>query len=572
MLHEIVPGASDANTTPEATAFKSAIVAFYNEHNPDGLAGVDALLVYFRGQEHLLLESLDAMYGASLASDPTLQALCVELAGASSAIDRRGSFWRKSLLPDGSLPALRRKAGYVKVKAPPSLPKLKRAFAVLNEDGHLALFVDAMQDVTLLPSTPVHSVRVGDGQFSLYVDNTFLQCETEIDAHEWLSACHVAIASQHVHALTASPLAQFLVDYYKAHNPTKVREVPLLLDSFAGRERELFVKLDAVYHTQVTYDAYALSLLPATSSSVDLSPSNTELVRGYFLMKGYHLPSLTRFFGVLRGNTLAVYDTEDDEVDHKTTYEPKRVAAVVAWSGSTHTEFTFGLEIITDDHKTFFCAFAKEDDQLHWASAYRHGIAIVRIEHRASTGVLASEGTQALRRLVLQRFGHIHPSLADDLDALLEYAHGFDMELLTQMDRKYGTEMATDEDIVSLLGTLPTNATLLTPTKGMEGPLSVVTAEGQVKAHVYGVLDGTQLQCYVSREGYKTCVTQPTLSIAIATIGPFETSGLVMDTQDEGMVVYMLAASSDDQSQWLDAIQSALDKAALDLLFHTIPT
>ncbi|EQC41901.1 hypothetical protein SDRG_00756 [Saprolegnia diclina VS20] len=573
VLHEIVPGASDASTTPEATAFKSAIVAFYNEHNPDGLAGVDALLVYFRGQEHLLLESLDAMYGASLASDPALQALCAELAGAASAIDRRGSFWRKSLLPDGSLPPLRRKAGYVKVKAPPSIPKLKRAFAVLSEDGHLALFVDAMQDVTLLASTAVHSVRVGDGQFSLYVDTTFLQCDSEIEAHEWLSACHVAIAAQHVHTLSASPLAQFLFDYYKVHNPAKVREVPLLLDSFGGRERELLVKLDAVYHTQVTSDAYAISLLPAaSSSSSDASPSQTELVRGYLLMKGYHLPSLTRFFGVLSGNTLAVYDTEDDHVEKKTTYEPKRVAAVVAWSGSTHTECTFGLEIITDDHKTFFCAFAKEDDQLHWASAFRHGIAIARIEHRASTGVLASEGTQTLRRLLLQRFGHIHPSLADDLDALLEYAHGFDMELLTQMDRKYGTEMASDEEIVSLLGPLASNATLLTPVKGMEGPVSVVTAEGQVKAHVYAVLDGTQLQCYVSREGYKTCVTTPTLSIAIATIGSFETTGFVMDTQDEGMVVYMLTASTDDQRQWLDAVQNALDKAALDSLFHTIPT
>ncbi|KDO32462.1 hypothetical protein SPRG_02939 [Saprolegnia parasitica CBS 223.65] len=576
VLREIVPGAiDDTSPTVEATAFKSALVAFYNEHNPDGLSSVDALLVYFRGQEHLLLESLDAMYGSSLASDPTLQALCIELTGVSSAIDRRGgSFWRKSLLPDGSLPALRKKAGYVKVKAPPSIPKLKRAFAVLNDDGHLAFFVDAMQDVALMASAPVRSVRVGDGQFSLYVDNTFLQCETEMDAHAWLSACHVTIASQHVHALTASPLAQFLVDYYRAHNPAKVHEVPLLLDSFAGRERELLVKLDAVYHTNVTSDAHALSLLPASSSS-DASPSTTELVRGYFLMKGYHLPSLTRFYGVLRGNTLAVFDTEDDAAqdDNPTTkYDRKRVAAVVAWSGSTHAEYSFGLEIITDEHKTFFCAFATEDDQLHWASALRHGIAIARIEHRSATGVLASEGTQALRRLVLQRFGHMHMSLADDLDALLEYAHGFDMDLLTQMDRKYGTEMALDEDIVSLLGTLPPNATLLEPLKGMEGPLSLVTAEGQVKSQIYGVLDGTLLQCYASRESYKTCVTPPTLSLAIATIGPFEMTGFVMDTQAEGMVVYMRAASSDDQSRWLDAIQCALDKAALDSLFHAIPT
>ncbi|OQR94637.1 hypothetical protein ACHHYP_01039 [Achlya hypogyna] len=556
--------AADPPTSPDAaqaTAFKEKLVRFYAEHNPEGLAGIDALLMYFRGKEHLLLESLDTMYGTALAGDAELQALCAELSGASAVVDRSGATWRRAVGADGAVPALK-KEGYVKVKCAPTIPKLKRAFTVVA-GGFVACYADAMQDVTLLAPHPVESVRVGDGQFSLYIGTLFCQLETELEFHEWLAACHVAIAARHVSTLTASPLAQALDRYYAVHNPAKAPEVPLLLDSFRGRERALLAKLDAVYHTQLAEDPAVLALLPPEPAA--RVPATASLIQGYLMLKGYLLPSLTRFYAVLRSNELRLYDTMDDAATETTAHAPKALAAVVDWAGSTHEQFPFGLEVISTDHRTYFLALATEADKLRWASALKHGLAMTRLEHRIATGAMASAATKEIRAAVLAHFGHVDVNLADELDALIEYAHGFDLELLQALDKKYGTTMALEPAITRHLEAPA-------PTMHVEGPLSLATAEGTIKATLYAALDGTTLHCYASREGFKSSVTKPTLSIAVATVAPWGTGGFVMDTQDEGTVVYLLAPTPAQGQSWIDALQAALDKAALDGLLCAVPT
>ncbi|OQR94787.1 hypothetical protein THRCLA_08099, partial [Thraustotheca clavata] len=566
ILQEIVdPDATNMSSIEviQVTAFKEALIAYYSEHNPEGLGSVDALMVYFKGKEHLLLESLDKMYSTNLANDVRMQSLCAELTSTTSSFDRNGSSWRKTVHGDGALPS-HRKEGYVKLKAAPQVHKLKKVYAVVDGTT-IACYSDAMRDVEILSPIVVENVRVGDGQFSLYIDTSsvsiFCQLEHEIEFHEWLAACHVAIATRHVTDINDSPLAQMLVEFYTKHNPSKVNEVPLILDSFKGREMEMLAKIDSVYHTQLSSDNSVLKLLPVTETKT----TPNALVEGYFMKKGYMMPSMTRYYGVLRTNVLKVYDTIDDARQDHTTHHQKELAAVTNWAASDK----FGLELITTDHRTFFCSFVNEDEKLQWFIAIKHGLAIKRIEQRMANGTLTSEATKETRNMIVERYGHVSPHFAEEVDTLIEYAHGVDLDILSMIDKKYGTTMSIDKDICSRLEKSPLDAA------PKEGQLYEVTPEGQVKAELYGVLDNTHIHCYATREGFKLGMVQPTHSFTVMTISPWnilDKSGFIIDTQEEFNAVYMITPNTVESQGWIDAIQCALDKAEVENLIHVLPS
>ncbi|CAK4942969.1 unnamed protein product [Aphanomyces euteiches] len=551
--------------SPDSVEFKQLVVAYYEQHNPDALASVEALLLHFRGKEHLLLESLDKIYHTSLASDPHMTRLCAALSNVALPIAKDGSPWRASLASDGSVPQ-HRKEGYVLVKFAPAIPTLKKCFCIIDETS-VTCYSGMDKASTLLGPWDITHVSIGDGQFSLYIDTSdnhkiFGQLSNEVELHGWLSACHVAIARRHVTALTDTPLAHYLMSFYAKTNPSKVSDVPLLLDSFAGREIDLLHKIDAVYHSRLASDPAVLALLPSPTPTTKLS---SPWIEGYFMKKGYMIPSMTKFYGVLKPPaTLHVYDTKEDAANVVSVHHPKTIAAVTDWTGSTHDKYKFGLEFVTMDHRTYFCAFAAEDDKIRWMGAMQHGLAMQRVEARVASGALLSSTTKTIRDHIIHAYSHVSQNFVHELNGVLELSHGFDVDVLKMLDKKYGTHMAMDPEITDLLDTPAVSP------GPFEAPLRLTSADGQTSQSLFGVLDGVALKLYGSREGFKSSLLQPQVTIKCLAVAPWTEMGLVIDTED-GTPVYLMGDSPKQTAKWIDEVQTALDKSTLSHLIHSVP-
>ncbi|KAF0693870.1 Aste57867_15212 [Aphanomyces stellatus] len=567
--------------SPESAEFKQLVVAYYEQHNPDGLSSVEALLLHFRGKEHLLLGSLDKIYGTKLTEDETMVRLCTVMseteAVTSTVAARRGSgsFWRTTVATDGSIPQ-HKKEGFVMIKCAPTLPKLKKCFCVI-EDTLFTCFSGLAREAVLLGPWHIQNVQVGDGQFSLYVETAedtklFGQLPTEVEFHAWLSAFHVAIAAHQVTKLNDTPLAKHLVAFYARANPSKMDQVPLLLDSFAGHEIDLLYKIDAVYHSTLATDPAVLALLPTAievpAAAQESHPDQAILMEGYFMKKGFQMPSMTKYYGVLKRHILHVYDTKEDAVTGTTVHHPKDIAAVVEWAGSTHEKFRFGIEFATADHRMYFCGFPSEEDKVHWMSAIQHGLALKRLAARVAAGTLQSDTTKALRDKIVHGYSHVSQHFVEEINAVLELSHGFDVDVLKMLDKKYGTHMAMDPSITEML-----DAVVALATPGVfEAPLQLTSPDGATAQPLFGVLDQTTLTCYATREGYKSELLKPQVAITCLAVTPWKESlGFVIDTA-EGSPVYMQCETADAAAKWLDELQTALDKATLRDLLHSIPT
>ncbi|RHY97017.1 hypothetical protein DYB37_004199 [Aphanomyces astaci] len=568
--------------SPESAEFKQLMVAYYEEHNPDGLASVEALLMHFRGKEHLLLASLDKMYGTTLVANDHMTKLCAAMSAYSSDTALRtaaapGS-WRHSLSCDGSLPH-HKKAGFVMVKCSPTMPQLKKCYCVM-EGASLTCYAGVDMAHVLLGPWQIDNVSMGDGQFSMYIDtsadtNVFAQLPTEVEFHGWLSACHVAIATHHVTVLNESPLAKYLLAFYAKTNPAKGADVPLLLDSFAGREMDLLAKIDAVYHTSLSTDPEVIALLPPTSASPSTVPTTatvdpTPLIQGYIMKKGYEMPSMSKFYAVLRGHMLHVFDTKEDAAANTAGRPPKELAAVTEWTGSTHDKYRFGLELVTTAHRTYFIAFDSDESKVHWTSAIQHGLALQRLATRIASGALQSDTTKAIRDKIVHSYSHVSQHFVDELNGVLELSHGFDLEVLKMLDKKYGTHMVMDPDLTALLDTA--GAATMTTT-GYEAPVTLTSSDGQASQPLFGVLVDTKLQCYATREGYKSGLLQPQVAVKCLAVAPWKDKfvGFVVDTE-EGAPVYLTGATASESTRWIQALQTALDKSNLNDLLHCVPS
>ncbi len=462
--------------------FKSRLLRFYMEHNPQGITNIDALLETYRGKEHLLLESLDTLYGTEdLRLDIDMHVLCLRLSGSISnnrqdkpqrpsfAVDRRGSLgWHATVHPNGTIPD-HGKEGYLRIKflddpspissnndrtsrsrrrlplpLPPSsfasnafpstrVTTFKNMYGVVH-NGLFTMYASAIttsvKETGCGDSWTVLSVYMEDpqkeGPFSIVVQvqsaamphmapgddvmtslhghsrdlppkNTstrrlVCQCQDELEFHAWLSAFHVAIATHYVTQLNETRLGTHLVAFYQARAPDRVPQVPLLVDMFQGHEAELLATMDAIYQTQLRTEWAALCLpTPQKTRTI------TVLIEGAMVhtqpipaasssLSSCSSPSvMTKCYGVLTRNVLHVYNTMEEYTNRKKGVDndsldeaaisssiQHNIVAVMEWPGSSHSEYTFGLELTTTTTTTttsIFCAFPSEDEQ---ATAYTY--------------------------------------------------------------------------------------------------------------------------------------------------------------------------------------------------------
>ncbi|KAJ8563997.1 hypothetical protein ON010_g7347 [Phytophthora cinnamomi] len=532
----------------QATTFQEKLVEFYERHNPKRVGDVDTLLSSFAGRERQLLASLDATYGTNASSD--------------------GSF--AAFLPQPSPPNARpspqsvsiHREGYLAVKHPRLGASFRKCFCVLEgtkwqcfdssvvaHSGRSALLSDEV--VSLHPVTAKLAETLA---FRLETQTNgviMLRSDAAEIVHDWIHALRAAVANQpkavDVGAEATEekePESSFqqlrakIVACYEKHNPTKVSDVDSLLRSFQGREGALLEQIDTVYKSNLATDPGCTSLCAELAAkyaeehqsaspakpAAETPANEAILMEGYLMKRGHKIPSMRKRYCVLVGNELSYFVTHDDSKNPGggATTNPLgnfRVEVVSDWHGKTaaHT-YEHGMELETTDGKTFFCAASSAKDKQHWVDALRRGITLARSEQRraelegdhdnGSESELERQLRDQFREKLADFYRVRNPAKLPDLDLLLSCYAQRELVLLQAIDEAYGTGLAADESLLSLLPPLPEQATALATLK-LDGYLKKTTGDNTSSLWkraqtVYVAVDGLTINLFATREGFKS--------------------------------------------------------------------
>ncbi|KAL4165886.1 hypothetical protein KRP22_014593 [Phytophthora ramorum] len=531
----------------QATTFQEKLVEFYEQHNPKRVGDVETLMSSFAGRERQLLAALDATYGTNASSDGSFAAFLPQASPPNSR-------------PSGPSAPVHRE-GYLAVKHPRLGTSFRKCFCVLEgtnwqcfdssvvaHSGHSALLAD-----TVVSLHPVTAKLAETMAFRLETQTNgviLLRSDAAEILHDWIHALRAAVASPppqdeaklegKQNESTGGSFQQLrtrIVDFYDKHNPSKVSDVDSLLHSFQGREGALLEQIDTVYKSQLATDPVCTSLCADLAAKyaeehVSISPSKptTEgpvneaiLVEGYLMKRGHKIPSMRKRYCVLLGNELSYFVTHDDSKNPGggATTAPLgkfRVAVVGDWHGKTATHsYEHGMELETSDGKTFFCAASTAKEKQLWVDAIRRGIALARNQQRRAeieegNDEAETEHERQLREQFREKLADFYrvrnPAKLPDLDLLLSCYAQRELALLQAIDEAYGTGLAADEALLTLLPPLPEQATALATLK-LDGYLKKTVGDSSNSLWkraqtVYVALDGLTLTLFATREGFKS--------------------------------------------------------------------
>ncbi|EGZ06723.1 hypothetical protein PHYSODRAFT_529931 [Phytophthora sojae] len=363
--------------------------------------------------------------------------------------------------------------------------------------------------------------------------------------HDWIHALRAAVANQSKPVVdvgsdekkeedSGSSFQQLrakIVVFYEKHNPNKASDVDSLLHSFQGREGALLEQIDTVYKSNLATDPVCTSLcadLAAKYAEEHQSASPAKpaietpviLMEGYLMKRGHKIPSMRKRYCVLVGNELSYFVTHDDSKNPGggATTNPLgnfRVEVVGDWHGKTaaHT-YEHGMELETTDGKTFFCAASSAKEKQQWVDAFRRGIALARNELRRAEleDEDGNEHERQLREQFREKLADFYrvrnPAKLPDLDLLLSCYAQRELALLQAIDEAYGTGLAADESLLSLLPPLPEQATALATLK-LDGYLKKTMGDNTSSLWkraqtVYVAVDGLTINLFATREGFKS--------------------------------------------------------------------
>ncbi|GMF45277.1 unnamed protein product [Phytophthora fragariaefolia] len=525
----------------QATKFREKLVEFYQRHNPKRAGDVETLLTSFAGRERQLLASLDATYGTNVSSDGSFAAFLPQPSPSNARPSRE------------SAPIHRE--GYLAVKHPRLGTSFRKCFCVLEgtswqcfessvvaHSGRQALLSD--QIVSL---HPVSAKLAETLAFPLETQTNgviLLRSDAAEIVHDWIQTLRSAIASQ-PSAVEMSevkekegPRSSFeqlrtkITAFYEKYSPSKVSDVDSLLDSFQGREGALLEQIDTVYKTHLATDPECTSLCADLAAkyaeehqsaspakpSTEAPDNESILMEGYLMKRGHKIPSMRKRYCVLVGNELSYYVTHDDSKNPGggATTNPLgnfRVEIVGDWHGKTAAyTYEHGMELETTDGKTFFCAASSANEKQQWIDAFRRGIALARNEQRRAELEDQSDNNdhqqQQFREKLADFYRVRNPAKLPDLDLLLSCYAQRELALLQAIDEAYGTSLAADETLLSLLPPLPEQAAALATLK-LDGYLKKTAGDNMNSLwkraqSVYVAIDGLTINLFATREGFKS--------------------------------------------------------------------
>jgi hypothetical protein len=205
---------------------RKKLVGIYEKHNPEKLAEVDTILRRFKGRESTLFEMLEKKYVLDVA-------FATERNQRAAEQQRIYDLRRKKLV------------GIYETHNPEKLAEVD----------------------TILERY--------EGRESLLFE--LLEKKYTMDVAFATPANRVAAERDRIHQLRRKKL----VGIYEKHNPVKLKDVDELLKAYAGRESELFEKLEKKYYAaEVAFSAKAIGASGAVQRVGDLNSQLSKLNAG----------------------------------------------------------------------------------------------------------------------------------------------------------------------------------------------------------------------------------------------------------------------------------------------------
>ncbi|KAL8013183.1 putative pleckstrin domain, PH-like domain superfamily [Plasmopara halstedii] len=583
----VLRDSSFSSKQPQPSSLQRKLVEYYECYNLKRVNDVETILSGFAGRERQLLLALDATYGTEVSSDLNFAAL----------------------LPPTGLPnATFYREGYLSVNHPLVIPSYRKCFCVLN--GTTWQCLDSVNRNIVIMSDvavnlhPVTTKLAEQLEFHLETQNNgviFLRADAVEFFHDWTQViCTILARQSNVDVDGEEPVKDVIsaleqlrlriAAVFAKSNPLKVNEVDSLLQSFEGREGALLKQIDTVYKSELAIDPVCTSLCTVlatnfaenhqrivSNKSLDVPSDANILMEGYLMKRGHKIPSMRKRYCVLVRNELSYYVTHDDSKNPNSGATTNRlgffhVDIVSDWHGktSTHT-YKHAMELETKDGKTFFCAASSAKDKQKWIDAFHHGIALVQQDQRRERDDTSeSEHDRRLRdqfRSKLADFYRVrNPSKLIDLDLLLSCYSLREFALLQAIDEAYGTNLATDESLLTLIPPHQKEVTALATLK-LDGYLKKTSSNisrvpwKQVQS-VYVAVDGLCMSLYATREEFQSRsagAKEDMLILAIKDDNDVVANNcFAVETSDHEWL-HFKASDAMEKRVWVQVLRAALD-------------
>lgn len=335
-----------------------------------------------------------------------------------------------------------------------------------------------------------------------------------------------------------------LHEFYAEHNASKLSDVPMLVERYAQRERTLVEHLDRIYGTALAQDAHVIALLDrlaATKQQLQSlvrrkSSGVTSGLVDFVKMAGYLAWNTERCYCILSINKLVRYRTQTqyetapydpiEAIVIASVYEYPPPPDFVPSASAKNTFFVsyYASELEDAPHAAvsvpvtpsqLALSASTVDEKLQWMAKIRSGLGFVHAS--AATGAAAvsqstssghdagassassSSSNDALRHKLLAYYKEHNPRKVGEVETLLVYFRGNELELLRDLDATYGTSIASDPDVVALVPTTAAAARSTSSAAQYESYLLVKhPALGLAFQRCYCVLRDETWSCYRS--------------------------------------------------------------------------
>ncbi|ETI47407.1 hypothetical protein F443_08338 [Phytophthora nicotianae P1569] len=624
--------------------FLATLQRYYAEYHPGKLGDVPMLLSRYQGREQALVEHLDRLYGTSMARDTNVQMMLSAMANPippPQQVPVSPVFHSSEDLSDWLMWNKDATSSFCVLSG-------NRLERYKSEGGkQLAVFVVTGVHDYPAPSPTMSRSSSGDQELQFYVSGRHeleggestqllvLEASSTEAKQKWMekltSALTLASSESKPEPLPASatppkattttppkakattpPRAKAstppkppvisteatnfqekLVEFYQRHNPKRVEDVKTLLTSFAGRERQLLLSLDATYGTSVSSDGSFDAFLPQLSPpNVRPNASSVAVYReGYLSVKHPRLgASYRKCFCVLNGTTWHCFDSSVVAHSGHAALLSDVVVSLHPVTAKLAETLTFPLE--TQTNGVILLRSDAAEIVHDWTQALRVAVASQPSVHPVTEKKDLGSSFDQLRARIVSFYEKHNPSKVSDVDTLLQSFQGREGALLEQIDTVYKSHLATDPVCTSLCADLAAKFAenqSFSDSKISEVPSDeAILMEGYLmkRGHKipsmrkrYCVLIGNELTYYVTHDDSKNpgggATTNPLGNFRVEIVGDWHGKtathtyehAMELETTD-GKTFFCAAATAKEKQQWVDAFRRGIAISRIDQREH----
>ncbi|KAG3158444.1 hypothetical protein PC128_g21514 [Phytophthora cactorum] len=602
--------------------FLAILQRYYAEYHPGKLGDVPMLLSRYQGREQALVEHLDRLYGTSMGRDTKVQMIL-------------GTMVNPTPPPPAPSPQNASVAPIIRSTddltdwltwnkdANPSFSVLSgnRLERFESEGGKpLAVFVVTGVHDYPAPSPTMNRSTSGDQELQFFLSGGYeleglgstellvLQATSTEAKQKWMMKLRSALTPASsvskpepspttttpsklpVISTEATNFQEKLVEFYQRYNPKRVGDVETLLTSFAGRERQLLLSLDATYGTSVGSDGSFDAFLPQLSPpNVRPSASSVAVYReGYLAVKHPRLgASYRKCFCVLNGINWHCFDSSVVAHSGHAALLSDVVVSLHPVTAKLAETLAFPLE--TQTNGVILLRSDAAEIVHDWTQALRAAVAS-QPSVNADTEEKKDLGTSfdQLRARIVDFYEKHNPSKVSDVDTLLHSFQGREGALLEQIDTVYKSHLATDPLCTSLCADLAAKFAehqSVSVSKISEVPSDeAILMEGYLmkRGHKipsmrkrYCVLIGNELSYYVTHDDSKNpgggATTNPLGNFRVEIVGDWHGKtathtyehAMELETTD-GKTFFCAASTAKEKQHWVDAFRRGIALARIE--------